>query len=92
MWPVYVAAMVAAIALAVGLVSGVAGRRRAEVGWAVAMAVWALVAVAMYGVTEARYHACVDDGGLAEGAEVALVGQQRCYRRVFGGVRGDVVR
>jgi hypothetical protein len=91
-WPAYVAAILAVVALAVGLVLALAGARRAAVGCAVAVGVFAVVGVGMYAVAEARYESCVENNGIAEDAEAVVVGRHYCYRKVFGRVRGDVVR
>lgn len=91
MWPVYAAGMLAVAALAVGVVLGVAGAKRPALGAAVLVAVFAVAGVAAYGVTEARYQSCVSDNGISEDSGAVVEGAHYCYRRVFGGVRGDVV-
>jgi hypothetical protein len=89
MWPAYVAGMLAVAAVTIGLVLGVAAARRAAVVCGIAAGTFALAGIAMYGITEARYQACMDNPTVvSRGTPQATESVRLCRRRVFGS--GDV--
>jgi hypothetical protein len=91
MWPSYAAGALAAAALGIGALLAYLGIRKGAIGAAIVCGALAVVGVAAYAITDARYQSCVDDGGIAESSNFAVEGRHWCYRRVLGPIRGSTV-